>query len=170
MEDLSLFYTDETQTEIKDRPSDFLFHDAVEAISVDFSQFDAYAEKHHLTKLWQWFDSYRFWKIKGEVGTMYTAPTLDQVKTELNNHFRSMFKATRQQQVDNIKVTVDGMVFDGDEVSRARMVTAIVAANDDVETVNWALADNTVAAVTRVQLKEALRLSGEEMASIWFQS
>lgn len=35
------------------------------------------------------------------------------------------------------------------------------------ETVQWVLADNTIAQVTRVQLKQALRLAGEAQTAIW---
>ena len=80
-----------------------------------------------------------------------------------------MFKAKseRADYVSKIVVEVDGMKFDGDETSQDRMARSVVALNDDNETVQWVLADNTIAQVTRVQLKQALRLAGEAQTAIW---
>lgn len=76
-------------------------------------------------------------------------------------------KAERAEIVSKIVVEVDGMKFDGDETSQDRMARSVVALNDDTETVQWVLADNTIAQVTRVQLKQALRLAGEAQTAIW---
>ena len=76
-------------------------------------------------------------------------------------------KAERAEYVSKIVVEVDGMKFDGDETSQDRMARSVVALNDDSETVQWVLADNTIAQVTRVQLKQALRLAGEAQTAIW---
>ena len=76
------------------------------------------------------------------------------------------FKAQRQILVDNIKVTVGGRVFDGDEVSQTRMARAAVAMTD-TETVLWVLADNTPTQCTKAELIEALRLAGEEQTRLW---
>lgn len=79
---------------------------------------------------------------------------------------RGIFKKDRTTQVANIKVEVDGMIFDGDEDSQTRMARAVVTL-DDGESVLWVLANNEVANPTRDQLKQALRLSGEAQANIW---
>lgn len=76
-------------------------------------------------------------------------------------------KEERAEYVSKIVVEVDGMKFDGDETSQDRMARSVVALNDDTETVQWVLADNTIAQVTRVQLKQALRLAGEAQTAIW---
>lgn len=81
---------------------------------------------------------------------------------------RQKFKAARQAQVDAITVEVDGMVFQGDEVSQGRMARAAVALND-TETVLWVLANNAPVQVTKAQLLEALRLAGAAQAAIWVQ-
>ena len=75
-------------------------------------------------------------------------------------------KAEREDYVKRIVVEVDGMMFDGDEVSQDRMARSIIAL-DLGEKVQWVLADNTVAQVTRAQLREALRKSGEAQTAIW---
>lgn len=76
-------------------------------------------------------------------------------------------KSIRAAYVSKIVVEVDGMKFDGDETSQDRMARSVVALNDDSETVQWVLADNTIAQVTRIQLKQALRLAGEAQTAIW---
>lgn len=75
-------------------------------------------------------------------------------------------KAQREDYVKRIVVEVDGMMFDGDEVSQDRMARSIIAL-DLGEKVQWVLADNTIKMVTRAQLREALRKSGEAQTAIW---
>lgn len=75
-------------------------------------------------------------------------------------------KAVRADYVSKIIVEVDGMMFDGDETSQDRMARSIVALDLD-ETVQWVLADNSVALVTRGQLREALRKAGTAQTAIW---
>lgn len=80
-------------------------------------------------------------------------------------------KAERADAVSRITVTVDGMVFDGDETSQERMsrtITAAVATGEDMSaTTNWVLADNTVAKVSITQLAQALRAAGEQQTKLW---
>ena len=75
-------------------------------------------------------------------------------------------KAEREDYVKRIVVEVDGMMFDGDEVSQDRMARSIIAL-DLGEKVQWVLADNTIAQVTRAQLREALRKAGTAQTAIW---
>lgn len=75
-------------------------------------------------------------------------------------------KQVRAEYVSKIIVEVDGLPFDGDETSQDRMARSIVALNDG-ETLQWVLADNTIAQVTKIQLKEALRLAGQAQTAIW---
>ena len=75
-------------------------------------------------------------------------------------------KEERAEYVSKIVVEVDGMLFDGDETSQDRMARSIIALNDG-ETVQWVLADNTIAQVTRAQLREALRKAGTAQTAIW---
>lgn len=75
-------------------------------------------------------------------------------------------KAVRAEAVSKIVVEVDGMKFDGDEVSQGRMARSAVAMMDD-ETITWVLNDNSIAQVTKEQLLKALRLSGEEQTRLW---
>ena len=83
----------------------------------------------------------------------------------------SAAKTVRAQAVSRILVTVDGMVFDGDEIAQERMartITAAVATGEDMNaTTTWVLADNTVAQPTIQQLARALRLAGEQQTALW---
>lgn len=80
-------------------------------------------------------------------------------------------KAERAAAVASITVTVDGMVFDGDETAQERMARTVTAATatgasmDDTTT--WVLHDNTVAQVSIRQLATALRLAGEAQTALW---
>ena len=81
-------------------------------------------------------------------------------------------KEERADIVSKIKVTVDGMEFDGDEVAQTRMgrtIAAAVALGVDINTYTqtWVLADNTVANPTIKQLAEALKLAGEAQTDAW---
>lgn len=81
-------------------------------------------------------------------------------------------KAERADAVSKITVTVDGMVFDGDETAQTRMgrtIAAAIAQGVDLETTKrtWVLADNTVAEVTVKQLAEALQLAGDAQTALW---
>lgn len=83
---------------------------------------------------------------------------------------REAWKARRAAAVRAIKVTTaSGRVFDGDEISQARMARAILGLQEAGEgaTVTWVLADNTPVAVTAAELSEALHLAGAEQARLW---
>lgn len=77
------------------------------------------------------------------------------------------WKRDRQERVDAITVEVDGMVFDGDEISTRRMADVIAGADDLADTTEWTLADNREVVVTIRQLKQALRLSTASRTAIW---
>ncbi|MDX7785984.1 DUF4376 domain-containing protein [Aeromonas caviae] len=77
------------------------------------------------------------------------------------------WKVERQARVDALVVEVDGLVFDGNEISTRRMADVIAAADDLADATEWTLADNRVVAVTVQQLKQALRLSTEARTAIW---
>ena len=81
-------------------------------------------------------------------------------------------KEERADNVSNIKVTVDGMEFDGDEEAQTRMGRTIAAAialgvDIDTHTQIWVLADNTIAQPTIKQLAQALKLAGEKQTKLW---
>jgi hypothetical protein len=169
MFDLIFFYEDTELTNQKQTPNTYKLQDAISDTESGDKTIVEAANLVYETKMWQWFHIYTQWDRKGRQGEMFQQPDYNDSYSELYSHFREYFKSQRSTAVDNLKVTVDGMVFDGDEISRFRMTTAILSLNNDTETVKWALADNTVANVTSVQLKQVLRLSGIDMENIWFQ-
>lgn len=75
-------------------------------------------------------------------------------------------KAERSEAVSKIIVEVDGMKFDGDEESQQRIARSIIALEDS-ETMPWVLYDNTIAKVTKEQLKQVLRLAGQKQTELW---
>lgn len=83
---------------------------------------------------------------------------------------RQHWKDQRAAAVAAIKVTTAaGNIFDGDEISQARMARAVLglqAVGPDA-TVTWILADNSVIDVDAGELQEALSLAGAEQARLW---
>ncbi len=83
---------------------------------------------------------------------------------------REAWKAQRAEAVRSIKVTTaSGRVFDGDEMSQARMARGILGLQAEGEgaTVTWVLANNEAVTVTAAELAEALKLAGAEQARLW---
>lgn len=80
-------------------------------------------------------------------------------------------KQERSNAVSKITVEIDGMIFDGDEVSQERMSRTVVAAAATGEpgdaTTTWILHDNTIAQPTISQLARALRAAGEAQTKLW---
>lgn len=101
-----------------------------------------------------------------EIGIEVKEQIIKPSQDELNKRQLQEAKVKRAEAVANIKVTVDRMIFDGDEISQTRMVRSIVGLNDG-ESILWVLADNTPVQVTKEQLKQALRLAGEEQTKVW---
>lgn len=76
---------------------------------------------------------------------------------------------SRDSQIAELVVEVDGMLFDADERSQDRMARAVAVGEAGVTT-KWKLADNTIVEVTWGQLKEALIKGGEATTEIWMSS
>ena len=75
-------------------------------------------------------------------------------------------RESRDSAVDNILVTVDKLVFNGNELSQSRMARAVLCLKA-TETIQWKLADNSVAKVTQKQLKKALLLANKAQSDLW---
>lgn len=99
-------------------------------------------------------------------GTLNVSPLPVEVITERN---LAKAKLARLGQVREIKVTTaSGKEFDGDEDSQNRMSRAI-SAMEDTDTTQWVLVDNTIHTVSKAELKEALKLAGIAMTTIWMK-
>ncbi len=76
-------------------------------------------------------------------------------------------KAERARAVAALAVEVDGMTFDGDEKAQERMARAVLMAESPEESMEWVLADSSVAVVTADQLRRACRAAGKAMGTLW---
>lgn len=107
-----------------------------------------------------------FWKQHGV--TYIEEPDPEPTEEEKAAAELEKAKRIRAAQVAAIIVEVDGMSFNGDEDSQSRMTRAIIAADTaGLDSTVWVLADDTVATVTKEQLKQALAKSMLEMGSLW---
>lgn len=114
------------------------------------------------------------WKKLGVTYTIKEIPEpvpAEPTEEEIRQRELEEAKRVREDAVAAIKVTVDGMEFDGDETAQDRMSRTITAALNTGETMDsktyWVLANNEVAQVTIGQLSRALRASGEEQTRLW---
>ena len=113
---------------------------------------------------YQWYEGDDL--LEGEGTEPELEPVDESEEAEL-----ARLRAERAEAVSKITVEVDGMVFDGDEISQnriARTITAATAAGygpDDTTT--WVLHDNTVAKVTIKQLSQALLAAGLNQTGLW---
>ena len=98
-----------------------------------------------------------------EDGTPDIAKTAELEATQA----REAFKAQRQEAVDNLEVTYEDTIYQGDEVSQGRMSRAILALPDDTITTLWIAKDNTHIQLTKVDLSSILRLAGEAQTVLW---
>lgn len=114
--------------------------------------------------LWAQVDAYA--KEHPEVVQAEPTPP-EPTPEELAEQTLAQAKAERAAAVAAITVTVDGMVFDGDEKAQERMARAVLMADSPEETTEWVLHDNTVAIVTAAQLRRACRLAGQTQTTLW---
>ena len=90
----------------------------------------------------------------------------EPTQEELEAQALAQAKQERAEEVEALTVEVEGMVFDADETSQARMSVAASSMTDD-ETNVWVLHDNTIVEVTKKQLLEACRLARLAQSAIW---
>lgn len=129
-----------------------------------------YIEDFREKEYWNYGDSfYDEPHIMKELGSLPFGASLtrpEKTEEELAKEKMMNAKIERADYVSKLIVEVDGLLFDGDETSQDRMARSIVALNDG-ETVQWVLANNTIVNVSKEQLRQALRLSGEAQTAIW---
>lgn len=110
--------------------------------------------------------SYSIREVEGQPQTYECYQLPDPTAEEIAQQELNKAKAERANAVENITVEVDGMIFQGDETSQLRVARSIIALEDG-ETITWVLADDTIAQVTKAQLKEVLRKAGEKQTELW---
>jgi len=79
---------------------------------------------------------------------------------------REALKKARKKAVDNISVEVDGLVFDGDELSQARMAKVLLTMEAS-ETISWVLKNNETASITKATLKAVLKAATTKQSLLW---
>lgn len=116
-------------------------------------------------------DSTKYVLKRGDDLSYWVEKVPDPTPEEIAQKKLEDAKSERATAVENIKVWVDGMEFDGDEKSQERLSRTITAATATGASMNdymtWVLADNTVAQVTIAQLAQALRKAGEKQTELW---
>ena len=95
-------------------------------------------------------------------------PEPEYIPTEEELAAKALVEAKKQRaaEVERLTVEVEGMVFDADETSQARMSVAASSMTDD-ETNVWVLHDNSVVQVTKAQLLLACRLARIAQSAVW---
>jgi len=102
-----------------------------------------------------------------------TELTAEELELHLNppktaQQLEAEAKQAKELAIASITVTTtSGKVFDGRDIDQQRMVSAIMSADVvGITETYWKLADNSVAMVTLVELKEALALSIQAIGAI----
>jgi hypothetical protein len=96
--------------------------------------------------------------------------TAAEKQAQADHAARQADKAARQAQVRAIVITTAaGNAFQGDEISQSRMDRTLngYAGNPPDATLQWILADNTVATISLGELAEALSLAVVAQSEIW---
>ncbi len=79
-----------------------------------------------------------------------------------------LFRTQRAAAVNSIIVEVDGLMFDGHEEAQRRMLSAMHTSDEEgITSTIWRLADNTEAAVTVEQIRQAHSLAIIEQGKLW---
>ena len=91
----------------------------------------------------------------------------DKTKLSFEASSDSEIRQQKKQQLMEMTVEVDGMVFDANESSRANIQSALTVGQltNQTET-QWILADNSVSTVTEQQLKQVLTLAMQQVSVI----
>lgn len=110
-------------------------------------------------------DVYTALKTASEIDGMWYRDY--DVRSYTNEERLQKAKQDREMAVKAIVVsTSSGKSFDGNEDSQNRMTRAIVGMNAE-DSINWVLADNSIAAVSKAELQEALYLAGQKQSELW---
>ena len=105
--------------------------------------------------------------IENEDGTL-SVNFRDLTDEDFREYTSINYKAIRQEAVDNIEVTYNGVIYQGDEDSQSRMSRAINGLPDNTTTIKWKAKDNSAHELNKEDLKQILFLAGQEQTRIWF--
>lgn len=76
------------------------------------------------------------------------------------------WKTERQNKVDNLEITHNDIIYQGDETSQTRMSRAISIMND-TETTEWVAKDNSIQILNKSDLSDILKEAGIRQTQIW---
>ena len=186
-------YESRIEVELKTRPECKSLTDLERLIKLDKPEtlIKKFAEMVAVSYQWEWLDLYTKYEEEltswGEskegfvpeeneegVSTEFTveapvSPPRPSLLTGADVYLpytREALKRARKKLVEAIIVEVDGLVFDGDELSQTRMTRAIMVM-DDEETLPWTLKNNEITLVTRETLKVVLKEAGFKQSALW---
>lgn len=159
-----------------------------------------FIELYAITLQWEWFAQYQLWLARKEdaelnapalpiekdqqvlESPLFAEPepvrpelkTIEQYRAEILIDGISideyLFRTQRSAAVNSITVEVDGLVFDGDEQSQRRLLSAIQAGTDQGMTKTiWRLHNNDEHVVTIDQLKEAHAKAILAQGELWMR-
>jgi hypothetical protein len=112
------------------------------------------------------YEEYKQWLSEGN--TPLPEFTEEELQAKAVAEATRLAKQAKELALDSITVTTQsGKVFDGKDLDQQRMVSAIMSADVvGITETYWKLADNSVAMVTLLELKEALSLSIQALGVI----
>lgn len=101
------------------------------------------------------------------VTTDLTQEELDAIALQAFMRVFNTWKSSRAEAVNDIEVTYNSVIYQGDETSQNRMTRSIIALPDDITTIEWTAKDNTQHSLTRIDLATILALAGNAQAALW---
>lgn len=93
--------------------------------------------------------------------------TAEDLAQEELTAYKAKVKEAILDAIATMRVEVDGLAYDGNEPSQARMSRAIQTLVGD-EPIPWRMYDNSTEIITKTELAKALRVSGVMMTKLWF--
>ena len=96
-------------------------------------------------------------------------PDVDKIALEDAEAYKARVKEAILKAIDTMRVEVDGLAYDGNEPSQARMDRAIQTLVGD-EPITWRMYDNSTETLTQTHLGKALRAAGVMQTKLWFCS
>ena len=91
-----------------------------------------------------------------------------KIRPKTKEELLKEWKEQRQKKVDNIEVTYNNVVYQGDELSQTRIARAITAMGDS-DSIDWIAKDNTIHKLTKDDLKAILLKAGQIQAKLWVE-
>jgi hypothetical protein len=102
-----------------------------------------------------------------EIDNLQGSTTAEQFNLIQQSDSLLDWKDSRALAVNNIEVTHNSIVYQGDEESQTRMARAILALPDDSATIPWTAKDNSVIQLTKIDLLSILTDAGSKQSLLW---